>query len=737
MTRAEPVGPREAYHRLVNVDEYPEVLPLARALAAEALEADHGACLPDDPTGPTADAGALDVALDGVRGWASRFRHPWQQAEDAVTRRQVRHWLVQYSPAALVDGCWLQGSLRVASAHTAVGARLTGLYAHQTRAFGADHGRHLVTALRDVHARLGVPLAQVSSRSLVARADLLDAAFELPVFLLAIAQHPRRWLAERLGLSLAWHFLDLAAFGPALVADACAAHGLPPLGDDLGGQAALDEGRALARAAAVAYLEAHDEPSRARARSRVWRGLTAGVSVWIRWFEAVRAAAPGGAPDLRAQMLDLLRRKAPHAHGYHGAKALGGRRIDDLLDPDLFDAPTVLDALQRSHWVKAGRSDKSALVNRLVGFGGPMLAVFSPSELETIERWIDSLPDDAARAPDDTAPVVGDVPAARCWSAADDRRPTATPSNGGSVRDLYHHLVNVELFPDVLPRAERYARDRLERAMAALHRRDRPIPTEHYDPDALERWVHRKHRAQIDSYRPPGARPEVPRAAFIESTVQLAPLILIDGGWLQGIASPPLIHTAVGRMLFHVFYEEVGAGDPAEHHANIYRDLLAAMGEEAPPVESRAFADWPRLRDASFDVPALWLSLSCFPRHFMPEILGLNLAVELAGVGGPYMEARDTLKQFGFPTLFVEVHNAADNVSSGHAAWATDTIKQYMDEVSERDGPHNLDHTWRRIWTGVCATLPQIGRVRLMAHRVRQRLFGPTDGGRVPLIFPS
>ena len=45
------------------------------------------------------------------------------------------------------------------------------------------------------------------------------------------------------------------------------------------------------------------------------------------------------------------------------------------------------------------------------------------------------------------------------------------------------------------------------------------------------------------------------------------------------MASPALVHTTVGRMLFHVFVEELGEGTVQEHHANIYRDLLAAMGE--------------------------------------------------------------------------------------------------------------------------------------------------------------
>jgi len=120
----------------------------------------------------------------------------------------------------------------------------------------------------------------------------------------------------------------------------------------------------------------------------------------------------------------------------------------------------------------------------------------------------------------------------------------------------------------------------------------------------------------------------------------------------------------------------------------------------------------------------------------MPEILGLNLAVELAGVGGPYMEARDTLRRFRYPTLFVDMHNAADNVTAGHAAWATNAIKHYMDQVTERKGPHHLDDVWHRVWSGVRATLPQISRVKLMTHRAKRRFLGP-DPAAVPLIFPS
>ena len=101
--------------------------------------------------------------------------------------------------------------------------------------------------------------------------------------------------------------------------------------------------------------------------------------------------------------------------------------------------------------------------------------------------------------------------------------------------------------------------------MATLESGERPIPSVNWERSALERWVYDKHREQVDSYRPLNGQPRVSRDAFVESTVQLAPLVLIDGGWLQGMASASIIHTTVGRMLFHVFCEEVGLGNAAEH----------------------------------------------------------------------------------------------------------------------------------------------------------------------------
>ena len=157
------------------------------------------------------------------------------------------------------------------------------------------------------------------------------------------------------------------------------------------------------------------------------------------------------------------------------------RQIDEHLNPETFDGPALLDALANSPWVKAGKPDKSALLKRLIGFGGPMLGVFSPIEQQIIQNWINSLPSEDAKSNSERPIVLDRGPApirpttreekyidGRCWEAGDFRRRSDSLYGKCSVRELYHYLINIEFYPDILPIAERFARDRLERSMATL-----------------------------------------------------------------------------------------------------------------------------------------------------------------------------------------------------------------------------------------------------------------------------
>jgi hypothetical protein len=123
-------------------------------------------------------------------------------------------------------------------------------------------------------------------------------------------------------------------------------------------------------------------------------------------------------------------------------------------------------------------------------------------------------------------------------------------------------------------------------------------------------------------------------------------------------------------------------------------------------VATPEFAQWPGFRDMSFEVPVYWLTISRFPRTFLPETLGLNLAEELFGVGGSLRQTQLGLRRHGFNTLFYDIHNAIDNVASGHSAWAVDAISNYMTAVAGAFGSQVQAQTWQRIRVGFRSATP-------------------------------
>jgi hypothetical protein len=142
----------------------------------------------------------------------------------------------------------------------------------------------------------------------------------------------------------------------------------------------------------------------------------------------------------------------------------------------------------------------------------------------------------------------------------------------------------------------------------------------------------------------------------------------------------------------------VGNGDVTLNHPNVFRELLAQMGVELPGFGTLEFGRWPGFRPEALRVPLFWLCLSQFPKRFLPETLGLNLAMELSGVGGAYRDAIDALRYYGYDPCFIELHNTIDNISTGHTAWPIEAIKCHMDEMLAHGGTELVEEHWHRVW---------------------------------------
>ncbi|MFD7659915.1 iron-containing redox enzyme family protein [Actinosynnema sp. NPDC059797] len=658
-------------------------LPRIRAALAAAGEHDG-----EDPD--------LAVLVDRAREWAveegRRFREVLGGPDRGSARDRV---LNNCAPLALSAGAWLQWLSSAGNAETDLALRVLALYAqdvgvgypHADR--GSDY-RAVLRAHRLLDEAPGVRLAgsdQVESFS-----------FRLPALLLAMSRLPELFLPELVGADL--HLRAVGLLPPLAGLDP-ADLGVPAETLDLGARRREDPRTALelSLSAAEAVLDGG-------AGDRLRHGFRWAGQELRTWCAALlRETELATHPDY--DMWRLIWARARQAAVYHADFPLEGRPLAEWF-ADVDAGPgAFLDALARSTLVRPGRPDRSPLLRGLIGEKGRMFRIFTDDEVAVLRRWI------AGLSPDGSAPGAAGHErlhrAQRSWHRPDDP-PTAAPTTTGDddfgrppAREAYRALLSRDDSPGLRRYAHDYVTRWLARSAYGLDRARRALPPR-WDPETgLRGWLaaeHDRHAAEHDA-----GEPRLPtREELVDSTLQLAPLIMIDGGWLQGFTDHQLASSPTGQFLFQTYWDELGNGVWELNHPKIYRDLLRQMGVDLPPTDSPGFSAHPGFHDESFELPVYWLCISRFPRTFQPEILGLNLAMELSGVGGSYRDARVGLLHHGFSTQFVDLHNTIDNVSTGHSAWAVDAIDSYLAEQPRDDG-----EVWRRIRVGYRSLNPPEG----------------------------
>jgi len=422
----------------------------------------------------------------------------------------------------------------------------------------------------------------------------------------------------------------------------------------------------------------------------------------------------------RMAMAKLLVDRARSASLYHTDFKLEGRSLGQWFTQVQTDPFPLVDALARSHLVRPGAPDRSVLTNSLIAPQGAMFRIFSPDDIAVINSWISSLGMPETQSPSSDFPKVFSFNVRNIQSG--DPEIGDYPS---SIRDAYTVLQGRALPPKTREFAQDYCYFWLQEAASSLDKSSRSLPR-NFQPKVVRRWLMKAHDDQSKDYleRPSTEMPT--REDVIEETLQLAPLTLIDGAWLQGFTDVPLASSQFGSSLFETYWDELGNGQYELNHPKIFRYVLRKMDIELPSTGSASFASDPRLLARSFRLPVYWLCLGKLPRTFCPEILGMNLAMELSGVGGAYRHARTYLKHHGFPTLFVDLHNTIDNVSTGYAAWAVDAINAYMLSTS---GTVSVETTWNRIRVGYESLSPLVDDAARLDFFKDNSAFSPPENG--------
>jgi hypothetical protein len=625
----------------------------------------------------------------------------------------ARALLVQSAPLASALGCWNQGASAPGVFEDEVQLAVLALLSADVgvgRPWSSRYDEFVALARRHGLARLAVRPGELPGVPAVG-----DPLFSLPAALYAVSRRSDAFAPEIAGIDLVLRSIGCLPWWSALRRPTDTGIDWDRLDLAVGATGAGGAPLVASRYVAQRYAALGDGPARRVGWGAAW--MAAALPCW----SALLADACRGAVDPRRAMADLVRARSPEGAVYHQSFSLAGRELSAWLREAADDPAPLLAALAASTLVRPGDAAHSPLVNGLVGPRGPMFRAFSAEDVAVIRRWIDSLParndgggnggrgDGDSDGGDDSGGGVdgggGAVPTGRGMPPPRRARPPSEsgpdPEEGvepANIREAYHVLQGRALPPRTRGFAVTYVRRWLARAVRSLDRSARSLPGR-WPTEGLRPWLLGQHLRQAADFDAADRATMPTRDEVVRSTLALAPMTLIDGAWLQGFTELSLASSPIGSPLFETYWDELGNGEVALNHPTIYRAVLRGMGIELPPTASREFAYDGRFDDDAFRRPVYWLCLGKLPLTFLPEILGMNLAMELSGVGGGYRTAHRFLEHHGFSTRFVDIHNTIDNVSTGHSAWAADAIDTYLRQSGAASGVAR-DEAWHRVRVG-------------------------------------
>src|SRR6478672_3032968 len=305
---------------------------------------------------------------------------------------------------------------------------------------------------------------------------------------------------------------------------------------------------------------------------------------------------------------------------------------------------------------------------------------------------------------------------------------TANPYAGLKDRDYFHIMLNLDSFDGFQPTARSLAEGYLKASRRlqkspGMEAELRPFA---YTKQALEARLDQIYQGLADDvahYEAKQSWSLRTKDDVLEWILQMAPFNQTDGAWLRMIAEVGPMDD-VQSLLFTIYTDELGGGNPELNHANVYTKLLRSAGFDLPNIRSRAYVDNADLVDAAFTLPLFQLVVSQFSQDYFPELLGMTLYLEWSSVELKNMVLLS--RHFGLDTQFYELHVAIDNASTGHGAMALRAIELYLEQVRVDSGDDAVQDQWSRIWDGYVA-FATTGELAKEVTERREKPSSPAD----------
>lgn len=261
--------------------------------------------------------------------------------------------------------------------------------------------------------------------------------------------------------------------------------------------------------------------------------------------------------------------------------------------------------------------------------------------------------------------------------------------DGLTSRDYFHLFMNIEKHSGFPEYAKTLAQSFLDEAQTFVDQKgleDSSHPESFVEYSVTNFHAKLEQIYEILRQGAAGARPWVTtqtRASQIRRIIGNSAFNQTDGAWLRFAANAGPADEIKG-LLFEVWSDETGNGDPAKHHGNLYTAFVNELGFFPPEIGTRAYADAPEIDTSSFAGAVVQLAISQHSEEFFPEILGMTLFLEWEVLSLVPIVKR--LEYLGINSHFYRMHVAIDNATEGHGAAAKRAVQLYLDHVFNEGG---------------------------------------------------
>ena len=613
--------------------------------------------------------------------------------EHLLTQDNLNDCVNQTAAIQLTQPCWLQNIPHTNSSQTKTAIEIMSLYLQIT--LSKKGCSDLLKFYRSLLLTTGNDVPVLHSYGYSQQAELMSKMLEFATIQLALARFPRVFFAEILGFTLAYCQM------PTLIEICFPKHQLPSAFFQLRYHQLGKQLLPLLQCI-TDYLDLFPQQQQA-----LWTRIQNGFYLYQLQMQRCRDQFNDvlDKPHSSQQAVaELFQKKTMAAIGHHQKIQLQGKTLDSWFAGMPANNRDFLQALKQSEYVNRQSPVDSALL-KLFDFKGPMFGIFDRSELEILKNWLKDESDETAI--NSIALNISSTPETSIQSP-ESYQPVKSYKKLNN-RELYYYLINADLFPDVLPTAHNKARKLLR--LCTLFNK---LPFKKYSHDRFDAYIENIYQREMSAYQPLQGKPKISREAYVWGIEQIAPMILIDGCWLQNSLDLQSVSPDICDILYSIYCDELGNGKLEQNHPYIFQQLLDSLSIKVPPVHSKQFIEHPGFINSAFDLPAYMLSLSSFSVEFLPELLGLNMAIELSGLGNSYMRLVDEWNYWGIDPAIANIHISIDNYASGHTFLAKKAIQLYMDDILQRTGDQvTLDSHWRRIYSGYTSLRFVGGRFKL------------------------